>query len=1179
MAWQIALNFQDGGGDRDITEYVLQGSFRREWRWANGLTPASSQLRFAIQNNATIANLFLAATSTEVLVTVAKNGNGYFRGIVQNKFDVAVSTRLAPVEVMCVDRGELLRRKITSTFAWAGYEVCTPSATSTSIVHQLLALAGFASTDWDISETISAEIAYFVVVASDDKTYWDLLAELLGEFGYAFWFDDDGDFKLAELAPESVTSEQTFDETIVSGTLAASKRQRSYEAVEVEWATLLGLANQVVFSDTTGGTAHHKAYIPVAAGDWYPENVETYDVFSEYRIDGREVVYCASPSIDWSGETGLSLATFTNYYRRALIKIQNTAGYEKHITKLDVVGSVVVRGDPSFTRVEFVTNSEKIEKITARWITTQAQATFLASMRSRFYEHGHIEYRWQSRTLVTPGAIVTLQDPILGMNNVVRVQSRSDNEVTGIATYTGYGIVAYTAETPETSGVHTVPGARTVDGRVDELPTFDDIEDGWDASAGSGTNGTTTPTVPTVTAHGLYKAIVVLWDRQTYLTNFARYEVQVSDDGGTTWYSLDFGGAGVGTATADTDCPVERLTHTRIPFGGTEGAPTGTTYHYRVRRVTRAEAASSWSTPVSATTLTIDTGDLAENSITANKVSAGVINALIAEIQSYLTISDTLGWLAGQYTTPVSGNQRAYLDKNEIRLQIHNGSSWVDRFVVSASDGTDNYTARLSSTLLGLNCAPECALDVYGQVRIRDTGSAGYALLVIGDDAYLSDEDTANTLGVRGVQDTSKGNLQLGTALIYSVSGRLAIGNATPSSYAKLSILNYSAAEAHATAIAFGDDASTRGAALALPSGGYSSGYRLRLFESYGWNFTLQSLSSTDGPAAFRIQPEESTTYTSFSYFKLAAFYGSAKRWGNLILCAEPNSNYYGFITSGANQRALHASCNAYYAGNWYPVTAGYGTVVWIGTDVGSTNQLFAVAHDRTSTSVGTAFSSMVNYLSLTYDGTNSRLKLGGAASGTNHNVYIDFSSLGYLLWDNGAGSLKIYVNGGLIANWVSSGLYITNSSGTAVAQFRASGNIFLNGLSGNGTDPYARVSTSTGQVRYDSSSLRYKKDVRSLSAAEMQILPRLRPIVFRAKETDDRPDMDIFGFAAEEVLLLAECLGGRKMVDGNLVPEYVNYEKVTPLLVGGWQDHEARIKALESLAAKATARERGNEA
>ena len=67
----------------------------------------------------------------------------------------------------------------------------------------------------------------------------------------------------------------------------------------------------------------------------------------------------------------------------------------------------------------------------------------------------------------------------------------------------------------------------------------------------------------------------------------------------------------------------------------------------------------------------------------ARHITTDTLNTLVAEIQDYLHIGDGAGgdpsgWIAGQYEAPVSGNQRGYLDRDEVALQRHDGTAWQD---------------------------------------------------------------------------------------------------------------------------------------------------------------------------------------------------------------------------------------------------------------------------------------------------------------------------------------------------------------------------------------------------------------------------------------------------------------------------------------------------------------------
>lgn len=140
--------------------------------------------------------------------------------------------------------------------------------------------------------------------------------------------------------------------------------------------------------------------------------------------------------------------------------------------------------------------------------------------------------------------------------------------------------------------------------------------------------GTTTPVKLVINkCEGAYKAIILQWVAQYNLMNFDHYELQVSEDN-TAWYSLAFDGTTwAGVLNADTDVVDAMMVHTPIPFLGTAEAPMGRKLYYRMRQKTIMGTASAWSDVVSATTSTVETGDLAANSIYANNMRVGELKA------------------------------------------------------------------------------------------------------------------------------------------------------------------------------------------------------------------------------------------------------------------------------------------------------------------------------------------------------------------------------------------------------------------------------------------------------------------------------------------------------------------------------------------------------------------------
>ena len=223
------------------------------------------------------------------------------------------------------------------------------------------------------------------------------------------------------------------------------------------------------------------------------------------------------------------------------------------------------------------------------------------------------------------------------------------------------GTTSYTLEPGQgmifvLAGAKWIPSANAevVEGRIIARPTKSEvIFDGW-----TDHGGTNVPEIPVIgKCQGYFKTISIGWDDQLDLTNFKRYDLQVSDDD-TTWYSPQTDGSDWKDSLGGTMSVYESsFTHPDLPLAGSIDAPAGITLYYRVRRVTAASPAleSAWSTSATASTYGIDAGQIVEDAISSAKIVAGAIDDMTkfsSEIRpprvvSSLPTSPFTGYVAG----------------------------------------------------------------------------------------------------------------------------------------------------------------------------------------------------------------------------------------------------------------------------------------------------------------------------------------------------------------------------------------------------------------------------------------------------------------------------------------------------------------------------------------------------
>ena len=245
---------------------------------------------------------------------------------------------------------------------------------------------------------------------------------------------------------------------------------------------------------------------------------------------------------------------------------------------------------------------------------------------------------------------------------------------------------------------------------------------------------TTTPTAPVVEAYGEGRNVRLVWDHQTDLTNFSRYELQVGASATGPWFALENNGSAwkAGAAGGLTSHPAEEYLHVAVPLGGTTARPTSVTLHYRVRRVTKGGQTSDWSGVVSATAIAISKGDLAADIVDAAKVDpASFLRGIDAGLVAYWSLDD-VDTSESTHTTPDNTG-------NGHELTVYGSPTRIAGISGEAIDFPDSQTTKYIErpSFAGLNGASalsiSCWLDTDtdgGTVLLHKAGSTTVRLSI-----------------------------------------------------------------------------------------------------------------------------------------------------------------------------------------------------------------------------------------------------------------------------------------------------------------------------------------------------------------------------------------------------------------------------------------------------------------
>lgn len=228
--------------------------------------------------------------------------------------------------------------------------------------------------------------------------------------------------------------------------------------------------------------------------------------------------------------------------------------------------------------------------------------------------------------------------------------------------------------------------------------------------------------------------------------------------------------------------------------------------------------------------------------------------------------------------------------------------------------------------------------------------------------------------------------------------------------------------------------------------------------------------------------------------------------------------------------------------------------------------------------------------------GRNYQIGIAGntAAAGYANNLYIDLVGVGNVMTltsgrnvgigttaptaklhavnvGNGfvmryAGGTSSEITGGIFASTASGFASIGTQSAHSFNIFTSDfdrfsvtsgGQIFMYNLSSGAGTNTAKYSTSTGQLTYDTSSARYKDNIRDSVYGLSDVL-KMRSAMFEYKE-DNRTDV---GLIAEELQLIIPELVG---IDKSGRPDSVSYDRLVSVLIKSVQELKAELDTLKN--------------
>jgi hypothetical protein len=472
--WSFVLTI--GGTPTDITSLVDIRSIKRERALFNELRPRTGKVEFRCSFSATVYAQLIAAETVDLAIT--KNSAAYFTGCLSPNYKGQIRNGQKYLSLIVEDWGlQRLGKTVASPLAYPGYAVCNGAAPGSSLVHVIAAAAGV--TPASGLPTVSAVVPYVIALPEDKKTYAKLLEDILFDYGYVYYFLEDGTLSIKEsVNAGTITTTGTLTTAAGSqnilGELAPEKSPEKYDDIRVKY-NLVELKNGItVFQDTSGGDALHSCLIPLAAAgdadgkDYYPQTAKVGEVFSSWKSpDGYQIWVVASPTLVETHESGISISrALTNYYKKCSFAFRNTDSTIRNLTKLKITGNAYVVVSQNVARLSIVSGKNLLEH-SASYLFSDTNAQNLARLLAQYYRHSDLKYSAKSKTAFSLGQYVLVSDLVyLGIAAKCRVVGIVDREAApGVYEYELEVVADYTTTATTIEGES---GPRDDQGNNDE---------------------------------------------------------------------------------------------------------------------------------------------------------------------------------------------------------------------------------------------------------------------------------------------------------------------------------------------------------------------------------------------------------------------------------------------------------------------------------------------------------------------------------------------------------------------------------------------------------------------------------------------------------------------------------------------------------------------------------------
>lgn len=487
MAIQIHIYSDNQVFDETISDRYIIKSLQRDDQLTNGLESSSSTRKFSLTRNCPYTLPILSwngkddddppnEDSIDLHADIIDGNSVLFTGYLSDKVSWGIDTHGAETLTLTIeDMGTHLLKNpytknvsslIEGTFSQCLNTICTAAGVT-------------------VSSDVPAISTNVSCVADSGETCESLLKALCKEFGYAYYFESDGELNLKELSFETLDTTPVVDDTELYDSITLNKKARQYRGSRIEWKKIAQRTDALIYRDITNQTTSHpECWIELNLRESYPANTPT-DIKAVDLKQGSEVYAISNvrltdaggnPSVVWDRGDGVNdIQQHGADSLRVMLTCISTGGFDKGvISKLQAYATLKYIESNEVVYGNSEHGSENLYESECRWIHDSDSATKYANFCAQYWQYSSNSFTFKTKRNFSLGQIIRLHENVYtGLATYLMIQKIRSDGVSDVKTYEAVSTSEFDYEKDtDTESLYIPPTDTYV-----EVPDFTEIEE------------------------------------------------------------------------------------------------------------------------------------------------------------------------------------------------------------------------------------------------------------------------------------------------------------------------------------------------------------------------------------------------------------------------------------------------------------------------------------------------------------------------------------------------------------------------------------------------------------------------------------------------------------------------------------------------------------------------------